>query len=109
MNSTLAYKEEAREEIIGGKAVMMSSPAIRHTFVAGNLFTIFSNYLYGKRCTPIMDSGGLYLEENREEYQPDMMVVCYPDKIKDDGVHGAPDLVVEVLSPSTPWSQEKCL
>ena len=36
-----------------------------------------------------------------EHYVPDFMVVCDPDKIKRDGVHGAPDLVVEVLSKST--------
>ena len=37
----------------------------------------------------------------RNQFIPDFMVVCDPDKIKPDGVHGAPDLVVEVLSPST--------
>jgi len=33
--------------------------------------------------------------------QPDVLVVCDPDKVKDDGIHGAPDFVVEVLSDST--------
>ena len=38
---------------------------------------------------------------DEDYYIPDFMVVCDPDKIQPDGVHGAPDLVVEVLSPST--------
>jgi len=42
----------------------------------------------------------LYLTEENQ-FIPDFMVVCDPDKIKSDGVHGAPDLVVEVLSTST--------
>lgn len=42
----------------------------------------------------------LYLSEH-DRFIPDMMIVCDRDKIKSDGVHGAPDLVVEVLSPST--------
>ena len=42
----------------------------------------------------------LYLD-NENHFVPDFMVVCDTDKIKLDGVHGAPDLVVEVLSPST--------
>ena len=103
MSDNLACQDEIREEIIGGKVVMMSSPTINHTFIAGNIYNIFFNFLRGKRCTPIMDGGGLYLEDGAEEYQPDMMVVCDPDKIRADGVHGAPDLVVEVLSPSTGW------
>lgn len=37
----------------------------------------------------------------KDVFIPDMMVVCDPDKIKSNGVFGAPDLVVEVLSPST--------
>lgn len=42
----------------------------------------------------------LYLTEENQ-FIPNFMVVCDPDKIKPDGVHGAPDLVVEALSPST--------
>ena len=37
----------------------------------------------------------------QDHFVPDMMVVCDLNKIKPDGVHGAPDLVVEILSPST--------
>ena len=100
MESNLAY-EYQEEEIIGGKVVMMASPTVKHMFIAGNIYNLFSNYLRGKRCTPFPDGVTLYLESG-EEYKPDMMVVCDPDKMKEtDGVHGAPDLVVEVLSPST--------
>lgn len=42
----------------------------------------------------------LYLNE-KDHFIPDVMIVCDPDKVKKDGVYGAPDLVVEVLSPST--------
>lgn len=93
--------EEAREEIIGGRVVAMSSPALKHIFIGANIHRIFDRYLYGKKCKAIPDGAALFLEEGKEEYQPDMMVVCDRDKLKPDGVHGAPDLVVEVLSPST--------
>jgi Uma2 family endonuclease len=33
--------------------------------------------------------------------QPDLMVVCDPDKLIDEGIRGAPDLIIEVLSPGT--------
>ena len=100
MSDNLAYQEERREELIGGKVVMMSPASTNHTFVSGNIYGIFWNYLKGKKCTPIADGMDLFLtDENR--FVPDFMIVCDPDKIKGDGVHGAPDLVVEVLSPGT--------
>ena len=101
MQSSLAYELEPIEEVIGGKVFMMAPPTSNHNRVAGNIYRIFSNYLHGKKCEPFPDGEGLYLEENREEYQPDGMVVCDPDKVQPDGVHGAPDLVIEVLSPGT--------
>lgn len=101
MDGNLAYKLEPVEETIGGKVVMMASPTVNHNRTAGNIHTIFDVYLKGRKCEPFQDGTALFLEEDREEYKPDMMVVCDPDKVQADGVHGAPDLVVEVLSPST--------
>ena len=101
IDGNLAYQIEPETEIIGGKVIMMASPSLNHSFVAGNIYAIFNDYLRGKPCAPIQDSATVFLEEGKEEYKPDMMVVCDPDKLRKDGVHGAPDLVVEILSPST--------
>ena len=101
MSGNLAYQEERREELIGGKPVMMSPrPSFNHNQISYNIPRLFGNYLYGKKCTPIADGMDLYLDEDNQ-FVPDFMVVCDPDKIKPDGIHGSPDLVVEVLSPST--------
>ena len=101
MRDNLAYQEARREGLIDGKIVMMApSPGWNHVAVAGNIYNIFFNYLRGKKCTPIQDGFDLHLSEDNV-FIPDMMVVCDPDKIRGSGVFGAPDLVVEVLSPST--------
>ena len=101
MDSNLAYLEERQTEIIGGNVRMMSSATANHYRVSGNIYNIFSNYLRGRRCEPFPDGMDLFLEEGTEEYRPDGMVVCDPDKVRPDGVYGAPDLVIEVLSPGT--------
>ena len=101
MNTNLAYQEYQETELIGGKLVAMSpSPLVNHNRVSRNIFHIFNSYLKGRRCEPFSDGVDLYLTED-DRFIPDMMVVCDPDKIKPNGVHGAPDLVVEVLSPGT--------
>ena len=101
MNTNLAYQDEAWEELIDGKIVAMSPrPMIDHILVAGNIYYLFAHYLRRKKCVPFPDGTDLYLSE-KDHFIPDVMIVCDSDKIKNDGVHGAPDLVVEVLSPST--------
>ena len=102
METNLAYKfeEERPEEIINGRVVMMASPSLNHNIISGNLYRIFGNYLDGKPCMPFHDNTKVFLEKD-ERYIPDVMIVCDRDKMRADGVHGAPDLVVEVLSPST--------
>ncbi|MBR0280165.1 MAG: Uma2 family endonuclease [Oscillibacter sp.] len=102
METNLAYKfeEERPEEIINGRVVMMASPSLNHNIISGNLYRIFGNYLDGKPCMPFHDNTNVFLEKS-ERYIPDVMIVCDRDKMRADGVHGAPDLVVEVLSPST--------
>lgn len=101
MNGNLAYQEEIREELIQGQVVAMSPrPAYNHNHISFNIANLFANFLRGRTCTVIADGTDLYLDEDNL-FVPDMMVVCDRNKIRQDGVHGAPDLVVEVLSPST--------
>lgn len=101
MGENLAYQEERREELINGKVVAMSPrPSVNHNRVASNIFWLFENYLRNRKCTAFADGTDVYLAED-DRFIPDVMIVCDPDKIKSDGVHGAPDLVVEVLSPGT--------
>ena len=101
MSENLAYQEAQREELIGGEVVAMSPrPSFNHNQISYNIAYLFAHYLRGKKCIPIADGMDLYLDEDNH-FVPDFMIVCDPDKIKRDGVHGAPDLVVEVLSSST--------
>ena len=96
----LAYKEEPRTEIIGGEVVALAAPSMNHEYVAGTIYNLLYNYLRGKLCQVIPSNTAVYLDDG-EEYQPDVKVVCDRSKIRSNGIHGAPDLVVEVLSPST--------
>ncbi|MCI9444610.1 MAG: Uma2 family endonuclease [Oscillospiraceae bacterium] len=101
MGNNLAYQEESWDELIDGKVVAMSPrPSVNHHQVSLNIANIFSRYLNGKTCRPFGDGVDLYLTE-KDRFIPDGMVVCDPCKIKRNGIYGAPDLVIEVLSPST--------
>ena len=104
MNTNLAYQEDwndpLRRELIGGKLVMMSPAATNHVLITRNISYLFTDYLKGKPCTPIPDGITVFLTDE-DHFVPDFMVVCDPEKVKSDGIHGAPDLVVEILSPGT--------
>lgn len=98
----LAYDEtktNPQYEIINGEVVMQARPAMYHIKIAGRLYNMFFNFLKGKRCEAFMEPD-LFLNEN-QNFIPDVVVVCNPDIIRQDGIYGAPDLVVEVLSPGT--------
>lgn len=100
MGNTI-FKEEPRYEIINGKTVMMSpSSAVNHNTIITNITRIFGNYLDGKRCRNFSDGVDVHLDD-KNTVIPDAMIICNRDIIKNDGIYGAPDLIVEVLSPST--------
>lgn len=86
-------------EMIGGKVVMMAPPRIAHATVSRNLLVIFGNRLKGKTCEPFSEVSVHF--DKRNQFIPDLVVVCNPDKIKPTHIEGAPDLVVEILSPRT--------
>lgn len=101
MRDNLAYQDELWDEMLDGKIVLMSPrPVVNHSIAAGNIYRIFGNFLEGKQCVAFPDGVDLYLT-GKDRFVPDMMVVCDRSKIRTKGVYGAPDLVVEVLSPST--------
>ena len=100
MDTNLACQEETWEELIDGKVIAMSPASVNHNRISYRIFYIFEHYLRGKECEPFGDGTAVYLGE-KDFYIPDVMVVCKKEKIREDGVYGAPDLVVEVLTPGT--------
>ena len=97
----LAYKDERRFEILNGKIVNMSPGAVaNHNRIVVNIVRIFSSFFRGKPCDVFTDGLDVHFSK-KDIFIPDVMIICNKGIIKNDGIHGAPDLVVEVLSPST--------
>ena len=96
------FQTERVKEYINGEVVMMAPAKFFHVTVSGNLYRLFFEYLRGKTCVPIPD-GLLVKLTDRDKFIPDFMVVCDRNKIKPDGIRGAPDLVAEILSRSTEY------
>ena len=96
-----AFSNEGyKTEIINGKKIiMMSPPFSNHNVVKGNIYQIFRSYLRGNICIVFPDGQKLVLENNDGYVVPDLFVLCDRAKFKKDGVYGAPDLVVEIISP----------
>ena len=96
-----AFKEPPWMELIDGKVCMMSPrPRPMHNSVINTLTILFGNYLWDKPCQLYSDGVDVYLDE-KNHFIPDLMIVCNKDIIHPDAIYGAPDLVVEVLSPRT--------
>ena len=91
--------EDPRYEIIEGEEIMQAQPAINHLQITTNLLYIIRSYLRGKRCKVYAEPDVYFDADNR--YIPDLVIVCDQEKIKAAHIEGAPDLVVEILSPST--------
>lgn len=98
---------EGRWELINGVAYDMTrAPNINHQRIATRLTAgIFAALEEAKRqsggrdCEVFVAPTDVYLESG--PVQPDLLVVCDPAKISERGIEGAPDLVVEILSPRT--------
>ena len=88
-------------ELLDGKIVMMASSKVPHNFISGNIYNIFSKYLKGKKCVPFGDSTDVIFEIKKDIVIPDFFIVCNRNIIRYNGIYGTPDLIVEVLSPST--------
>lgn len=96
-------------ELIDGQIYMLASPRFPHQVALNEIFVQLYNWFKGKSCIPLTAPFDVKLfgeadkfEDNPNVVQPDILVICDQDKIKEDGTYdGIPTLVVEVLSPST--------
>jgi len=93
-----------RYEIIDGVAYAMAPPAITHQRISSNLHREIANFLKGKPCEVFHAPVGVRLNADKGDntvLEPDIVVVCDRSKIGSQSIAGAPDLVIEILSPST--------
>jgi Uma2 family endonuclease len=104
----LTWAEDKRWEIINGVPFMQAAPNWQHQAISRELLIQFGNYLQSKACqvftSPFdlkLPDIGEYEEGCTNVFQPDLVVVCDKNKLKGTGYYGVPDLVVEIVSPST--------
>lgn len=97
----LTWPDTERWEIIDGIAYDMSpAPSWDHQAISIQLTVVLVAALDGKPCIPMAAPCDVILSEENV-VQPDLFVVCDQSKIASNGLHGAPDLAIEILSPST--------
>ncbi len=105
----LTWPDDERWEIIDGEPYALTpAPIPTHQEVVADLVAQIRPFLRGKPCkvypSPIdllIPEGDEADEDVRTVVQPDILVVCDPAKIGEKRIRGAPDLVIEVISPST--------
>jgi len=100
-----SWDDDNRYELIDGVAYMMSTPSRTHQKVLGNLFGLLWAFLRGKPCEVFLSPFDVCLNAKGDDddtvVQPDVLVICDLSKLDDKRCNGAPDMAIEVLSPSS--------
>jgi len=98
----LAIDDGRRYELINGILYMMASPSDIHQEISFEISRQIGNFLVGKPCRIYPAPFDVRLHKDGDTvFQPDILVVCDHSKISKNGCNGAPELIIEVLSPST--------
>jgi Uma2 family endonuclease len=97
-----SWDSDERYELIDGELYLMASPLRVHQKISFDLSRQFGNFLFGKSCEAYCAPFAVYLnDDNFTKVEPDIVVVCDKSKLTDKGLRGAPDLIIEILSPSS--------
>jgi Uma2 family endonuclease len=105
----LAWPEDERWEIIDGIPYMQATPSRIHQEISGELFSQIYNYLKAKPCRVYHAPFCVRLPKGDEKdekdiktvVEPDIVIVCDQSKLDDKGCKGTPDMIIEILSPSS--------
>lgn len=105
----LTWMDDVRRELFNGFIKLMTpAPSSRHQEISTNLVSIYWNFLRNKHCKIYHAPSDVRFPNNKKSLtdkqvytvlQPDLYVVCDLSKIDDRGCLGAPDLVIEIISP----------
>lgn len=96
--------EGRRAELIDGQLYDMAPPSRMHQKISGGLYRIISNFILERNgtCEVYAAPFAVNLDaEDKDWVEPDISVICDPSKLDERGCNGAPDLVVEIVSPSS--------
>lgn len=93
-----------RAELIDGKMYLMAAPTLTHQDILMWLSATIWNYITKKKgpCRVLPAPFAVYIKDDEQNYvEPDISVICDSDKLDEKGCHGAPDWVMEIVSPSS--------
>lgn len=96
--------EGERAELIDGKLYAMAPPSLRHQNIIFSLSRKLADYIDANNgtCQVVLAPFAVNLNANDETYvEPDISVICDKSKLSERGCEGAPDFIVEVVSPSS--------
>lgn len=93
-----------RAELIDGRIYHMAPPNTKHQEIVFSLSRKIADYIDKKKgfCKIYLAPFAVFLNADKKNYvEPDISVLCDKSKLDDKGYHGAPDWIIEVVSPST--------
>ena len=96
--------EGIRAELINGHIYNMAPPSRIHQKIMVELCTIINNHIKSKKgtCQVYPAPFAVNLDANDKDWvEPDISVICDPNKLTDRGCSGAPDWIIEIVSPSS--------
>jgi Uma2 family endonuclease len=101
----LKTPEGGKFQLIGGEIIEMTSPSLYHQEILLNLVSEFRNFLLKNRVGKVFVAPSDVHFTDTETYQPDILILLTESfsKMQENKIEGAPDLIVEVLSPSTAY------
>ena len=99
-----ALPDGERAELIDGQIYYMAPPSRKHQDIVGELFGTIREYIKSKKgtCRPYVSPFAVFLNENDKSYvEPDICVICDSRKLHEKGCVGAPDWIMEIVSPGS--------
>jgi Uma2 family endonuclease len=99
-----ALPDGERAELIDGQIYYMAPPSRKHQRITIELSTVINNYIKSNNgsCEVDIAPFAVFLNEGDKNYvEPDISVICDPNKLNDKGCAGAPDWIIEVVSPGS--------